>query len=197
MSINRIIFYDRVRSDLFMGRLSQYQVDGMNVILDEWERRGLTDLRWLAYMLATVKWETAHTMQPIAEYGQGRGYPYGRRDPETGQIYYGRGFVQLTWKRNYECMGRLLDLDLVGNPDLALSLGPATQILFEGMLRGDSEVGDFTGMALEDCFNDETEDWVKARRIINGTDRADEIAGIGRRFHAALVAATAEERSAA
>ncbi len=169
----------------------------MNVILDEWERRGLTDLRWLAYMLATVKWETAHTMQPIAEYGKGRGYAYGRPDPVTRQTYYGRGLVQLTWKRNYECMGRLLGIDLVAKPELALDLGLATQILFEGMLRADSGVGDFTGMALEDCFNDQTEDWVKARKIINGTDRDDEIADIGQQFYAALEAAYVGERSVA
>ena len=197
MSINCRVFYDCVRVDPFMRRLSQYQVDGMNVILGEWERRGLTDLRRLAYMLATVKWETAHTMQPIAEYGEGRGYPYGRPDPETGKIYYGRGFVQLTWRRNYECMGRLLDLELVNNPDLALGLGSATQILFEGMLRADSGVGDFTGMAPEDCFNDRTEDWVKARKIINRTDRDDEIAEIGRQFHSALIDAAAGHRSVA
>ena len=79
--MNRKAFFDGVRAKLFLGTLSQYQVDGMNAILDEWERRKLTDLRWLAYMLATVKWETAHTMQPIAEYGRGRGYAYGVPDP--------------------------------------------------------------------------------------------------------------------
>lgn len=188
--IDRALFYKLVRQNLFLGSLTQHQVDGMNAILDEWELRKLVDLRWLAYILATTKWETAHTMQPIAEFGRGRGHPYGAPDPVTGQTYYGRGFVQLTWKRNYDVMGKLLGVDLVNHPDLAMTLPVATQVLFEGMLRADSKVGDFTGMALEDCFSAEREDWIKARKIINGTDHDDEIAEIGRTFHNALVAST-------
>ncbi len=188
--IDRAIFYKLVRENLFLGTLSQSQVDGMNAILDEWERRDLKDLRWLAYMLATTKWETAHTMQPIAEYGKGKGHSYGQPDPVTGQTYYGRGFVQLTWKANYVTMGRLLNVDLCDHPDLAMSLPVATQVLFEGMLRADSKVGDFTGMALEDCFGPDREDWVKARKIINGTDHDAEIAEIGKKFRNALLAST-------
>lgn len=191
--IDRRKFFDATRLSLFGGRLGQGQVDGMNAILDEWERRKLGDLRWLAYMLATVKWETAHTMQPIAEYGRGRGYAYGAADPVTGQTYYGRGFVQLTWKRNYDVMGRLLKVDLVNHPDRAMELPIATQILFEGMLRAESGVGDFTGMALEDCFDATREDWQRARRIINGTDHAAEIAELGRAFHGILRSAALAE----
>ena len=36
--------------------------------------------------------------------------------------YYGRGWIQLTWKDNYIKCGKLLKVDLVGNPDLALTL---------------------------------------------------------------------------
>jgi hypothetical protein len=54
-------FFDGIRVSLFNGRLAQRQVDGINAILDEWLHRKLADLRWLAYMLATVYWETAHT----------------------------------------------------------------------------------------------------------------------------------------
>jgi len=194
--INRKVCFDGVRAKLFLGTLSQYQVDGMTAILDEWERRALKDLRWLAYMLATVKWETAHTMQPIAEYGRGRGYAYGVPDPVTGQTYYGRGFVQLTWKRNYDALGKLLHVDLVNHPDRALELPVATQILFEGMMRADSGVGDFTGLALEDCFNATHEDWLRARAIINGTDKAREIADMGKAFHAVLEVAAAREKAA-
>ena len=191
--IDRKIFFDGVRIRLFNGRLSQGQVDGMSAILAEWDRRRLGDLRWLAYMLATVYWETAHTMQPIEEFGKGQGYTYGLRDPATGQAYYGRGFVQLTWKRNYEVMGKLLRVDLVGQPQRALELPIATQILFEGMLRADSGVGDFTGLALEDCFNATTENWDRARAIINGRDHYAEIGEVGRQFHAILKAASMAE----
>src|SRR5438270_9683122 len=36
------------------GRLKVTQLKGMNAILDAWEASGLPDLRWLAYMFATV-----------------------------------------------------------------------------------------------------------------------------------------------
>ena len=190
-------FFDGIRASLFNGRLAQQQVDGINAILDEWLHRKLTDLRWLAYMLATVYWETAHTMWPIEEYGRGRGYAYGVPDAVTGQAYYGRGFVQLTWRRNYEAMGKLLHVDLVNHPTMALQLAIATQILFEGMLRADSGVGDFTGLALDDCFNATREDWTRARAIINGTDHAAEIGQVGRTIYGILKSAAIAEKVAA
>ncbi len=42
--MDRKTFYDRVRKAPFPGKLTQPQVDGMNVILDEWDRRGLTEI---------------------------------------------------------------------------------------------------------------------------------------------------------
>ena len=102
-SIDRTKFFDSVRESLFGGEMSQSQVDGMNAILTCWEaQRSADDLRWLAYVLATTYHETAQTMQPIEEYGKGSGHDYGEPDPKTGQCYYGRGFVQLTWADNYQ-----------------------------------------------------------------------------------------------
>ena len=67
---DRSIFFNRVRSSLFSGSLSQSQVDGMNYMLDVFERDyNWPDLRWLAYAFATAYHETAFTMQPIKEYG--------------------------------------------------------------------------------------------------------------------------------
>jgi hypothetical protein len=77
-------------------------------------------VRNIAYQLATTYHEAGHTFQPIAEFGKGRGHPYGVPDPATNQTYYGRGDVQLTWKRNYELFGQNLGLDLVNQPDLAM-----------------------------------------------------------------------------
>jgi hypothetical protein len=180
--INREFFFDQVRGQLFGGKLRQKQVDGMTAILDEWERKhAKKDDRWLAYMLATTHHETDRTMQPIEEYGRGKGRKYGIPDPQTGKVYYGRGFVQLTWKANYETMGKLLGIDLVNKPDLALELAPATQIMFLGMTRGS-----FTGKKLDDYFNPNLGDWVNARRIINALDKANLIAGYGQQYYAAI-----------
>jgi hypothetical protein len=193
--INRDNFFYNIRQTLFKTGLKQLQVEGINAILDRWEAQGLTDSRWLAYMLATVCHETAKTMQPIEEYGKGKGYKYGKKIKRSGipyslpdKIYYGRGYVQLTWFENYETMGRLLGVDLLNNPELALRPAIAADIMFEGMTKGNSHFGDFTGKSLENYFNETKEDWVNARRIINGTDKADLIAGYGKKFYNALKA---------
>ena len=180
--LNRKFFFDYVRSHLFDGRLKQEQVQGLSAILDEWDRRhAKRDDRWLAYMLATTHHETNRTMQPIEEFGKGRGLPYGVPDADTGFTYYGRGFVQLTWKRNYDAMGRRLRMDLVNRPALALTLDVATQILFVGMIEGL-----FTGRSLSTYFNADVESWSNARRIINGLDKADLIASYGKSYYAAI-----------
>jgi putative chitinase len=107
--------------------------------------------------------------------------PYGKADRSTGQVYYGRGFVQLTWERNYETMSDLLGIDFVHHPDLALELDNATKILSIGMVRGL-----FTGKSLSDYFCKTKEDWVSARKIINGLDKAQAIALYGHNFYSAI-----------
>ncbi|MHA1190507.1 MAG: glycoside hydrolase family 19 protein, partial [Alphaproteobacteria bacterium] len=169
--IDRSLFFTRVRGTLFAGRLRQPQVDGMAGILNEWQHRGLTDPRWLAYMLATTRHETARTMQPIAEIGRGRGRRYGRPDPVTGQTYYGRGLVQLTWKVNYARAGSAVGADLVGHPERAMRPGIAVKILFDGMIDGWFAGDRAARHALPRWFNAGTNDPENARRIINGTDR--------------------------
>ena len=94
MPFYRKVYFDSVRASLFGGALTQQQVDGMSAILTGWEELSppLSDLRWLAYMLATTKHETASTCWPIEEYGKGQDMSYGKEDPETHQTYFGRGF---------------------------------------------------------------------------------------------------------
>lgn len=185
--IDRATFYDIVRRKLYGGTLTQPQVDGINAVLDEWEKRRLTDLRWLAYMLATDKHETNATMQAVREaYWLSEEW---RKAHLRYWPFYGRGLVQLTWEENYRKMSAVVGVDLVANPDAALELPHAVQIMFEGMLRADTGVGDFTGHSLEMYFNDAKDDPVGARRIINGTDKARLITGYHYDFLAALKAA--------
>lgn len=178
--IDRGKFYEVVRKNF--GTLKQKQVDGFEAILTEWESSGLTDLRWLSYILATCWHETAKTMQAIEEYGKGKGRKYGKPDHFTGHVYYGRGFVQLTWNYNYKKMGEVLGVDLLHNPQLALDTDIATKIMFTGM-----QEGYFTGKKLSDYFNEQKEDWLNARRIINGRDKAELIAEYGRVFLSGVI----------
>lgn len=191
MTINRKSFYDSFRVDF--GSVKQSQLNGFEAFFNEWERQGLTDLRWLAYMLSTAWHETAHTMQPIEEIGRGRTRKYGKKLKRSGvayvmpnKLYYGRGHVQLTWFENYQLMSRLLKIDLLNNPELALQMDVSIKICFEGMLHGASSIGDFTGKCLEMYFNSTSNNPVGARRIINGTDKAELIASYHYKFLEAL-----------
>ena len=62
-----------------------------------------------------------------------------------------------------------------------MEMAVSVEVLFIGMLQGA-----FTGRRLADHFSGGVSDWVGARRIVNGLDRAERIAGYGRTFLAAL-----------
>jgi hypothetical protein len=184
-------FFDEVRGTLFAGSLSGSQVSGMEALLVAAPMTlGLTSL---AYALATVYHETAKTMQPIEEYGHGRGRSYGTITGPWKQVYDGRGDVQLTWEANYKkATARLRalgiigsDIDLERDPALALRPDLAADILFYGMVEGW-----FTGKKLSDYFYGKISNPTDARRIINGTDKASLIAGYHAQFVHALDAAT-------
>jgi hypothetical protein len=175
MRFDRQKFFDYVRSDPFDGSLTQSQVDGMEAVLGAWERyRSDLDLRFLAYEFATAFHETGQQMVAIEEWGKGEGHDYGEPDPETGQAYYGRGLVQLTWRENYARADHEIQIligVLVGmeaDADKALIAKVAVAVMFLGMelgwFRGDSD-GPYT---LGRFFNSDTDDARGARNIING-----------------------------
>jgi putative chitinase len=202
-------FFPSVRATVF-HKITQSQVDGMNIILAAWAETDFEDLNWLAYMLGTAYHETGATMQPIRERGgpdyfrvmydvQGKrpavARAMGNTHPGDGAKYCGRGFVQITWHNNYLKAGVLLGIDLVNNPDMAMVPEVAVKIMFEGMTRSDivfenhQHTGpdfNFTGRTLEDYFTRSRADWVGARHIINGSDHAAMIAATAQDFRAAL-----------
>lgn len=183
LDIDRAAFFDAVRRQPFAGHLTASQVSGMEAILDACPPELGVDKS--AYCLATTFHETARTMQPVEEYGRGKGKAYG----PTG--FWGRGLVQLTWQANYAKATKELrargilkaDEDLVKTPALALRPDVAAAILFYGMIDGW-----FTGKALADYFGPGRADPVGARRIINGTDCDKLIAGYHAQFRVALLA---------
>ncbi len=198
--IDRKAFFDRVRTSLFATKLLPERVAGLTVLLDAWEvRHAAQDIRWLAYALATAHHETGFAMQPVTEQG-GATYLTYMYDPLStnpkraalakangnlhhgdGIKYCGRGYVQLTWANNYRHIGDLIGVDLLNQPERALEPTIAARILFEGMIGGW-----FSGVGLARYFNAQTADWKNARRIINGLDCADQIAGYAKAFYAGL-----------
>jgi putative chitinase len=193
---NEAAFFKTVRTKL--GSLTTGQVNGLNTLLTASEG---APLAYTAYMLATAWHETARTMQPIRELGGAsyytRMYDVGGDRPKLciangntcagdGARYYGRGYVQLTWKNNYAKAGTKLGVDLVGNPDLAMNAALAARIMREGM-----EGGWFSGKKLSDYLpasgTATREQYMNARRIINGTDRADLVEDYAQAFERALI----------
>jgi len=201
MSINRDFFFDHTRESLFKGSLRQSQLNGMIAILDKWEAESpKDDDRWLAYMLATTHHETGRTMQPVREtfattdddavkrlekaWIAGKlpwvKTPYWRRDAD-GKSWFGRGFVQLTHRTNYQKVGAVINVDFITNPDRAMDLDAALKVLFVGM-----RSGLFTSAKLSDFFSTSKETWVQARKIINGLESADLVAGYAKTYYAAI-----------
>ena len=156
-------------------------------------------LKKIAYMLATAKHETGHTFEPITERGN-RSYfnkydPVLANTPERrkraiementqqgdGFKYRGRGYVQLTWKKNYRKSGEYLKKDLVNNPELALDQKNATKIMIYGM-----ETGMFTTKKISSYISEDSADYLNARRVINGMDKAASIAGYASKLEECL-----------
>ena len=184
------------------GPLTQDLVDAIELLLSQIEKDQRfssteTDRRQLAYCLATFKWETAHTMSPIDEHG-GPKYFNKRYGPQTkvgkilgntkagdGALFHGRGYVQVTGRRNYGKAKALTGVDLLSQPDQAKNPDLAYQIAIQGM-----KDGWFTGKKLSQFIRDgKPPDYENARTIINGHDKAQNIADIARRFDEVLVAA--------
>lgn len=187
MRFDRQAFFDAYTAAF--GAPKQGQRDGLDALLSAVEADPeVSDLRWLAYMFATVKHECADTWKAIEEYGKGKGREYGKPVPVTDpqgrsytNVYYGRGYVQLTWDYNYRTMGNALGNRLLYEPSLALEADVAYRIMSHGMRKGS-----FTGKKLADYINDRTTDYVNARRIINGLDQAERIAGYAAKLETIL-----------
>ena len=173
-------FEDRIDSTI-----EPKQRRGLNFLLDQMEK----DPFWkhipqIAYALATVGHETAWSFEPVEE-----GYYLGdaarvKRFQKTLRYYpyFGRGYVQLTWKTNYDKAGKILKLpSLVDKPDLAKDPNVAYKVMTRGMHQGW-----FTGKKLDDYIKGDKKDYKNARMIINGHDKDALIAGYARKFEQIL-----------
>ncbi len=184
-------------ADAAFGPLSAEQLANIEVVIDSFTEFGDGDVNKLAYILTTVRKESGFypirertrfwvgetnisDAQAIARLGNAA---YARVDPQTGQAYYGRGFVQITWKTNYQKMSDWLsveygtEIDLVNNPDLVLANPEyAAAITVYGMMEG---IFPGNGIGLDHYINSgnaNNPDFKGARRTVNGQDDAEEIA---------------------
>lgn len=128
-----------------------------------------------AYILATTEWETNRTFEPVKEaYWLSEDW---RKKNLRYYPWYGRGFVQLTWEENYKKAGTKIGVNLIANPDAAMEPNNAAKILVLGM-----KEGWFTGKKLSDYITLRVSDFLNARRIVNGLDKAKEIETLARKY---------------
>lgn len=204
--MNRAAFFDALRAGpLFGGKLTQGQVENIDQILDAFAAVGDGRPQTLAYALATVYGEVGRAMAPVREgfashdaearrrvaaLARKRGPAsaparYGKPVPPYGHVYYGRGYVQLTWADNYKRSSADAGLDLLADPDRALDPVIAARLLILGLIDGRWN-GRAKGIA--HYLSDRSEDLEGARRTVNITDRWQDFAGFYRAFLPAVEA---------
>ncbi len=176
-----------MKDELFFGSLPTFQSEPLDTILMTCLDNGILHPKQQAYVLATAYHESDR-FKAKEEYGKGKGRDYA--DPILlirGKYkgYWGRGWVQLTWLSNYAKFSARLtkvigkEIDLVNDPEMITRDDSINAyILVVGM-----KDGMFTGKSLDDYLGD---DYYNARRIVNGTMHATEVAAAAVKFEQAL-----------
>lgn len=185
--MNRAAFYKTVRARL--GPLTQSQVDGFEHILNAIDGAPLSHQ---AYMLATAWHETAKTMQPVREaFNLSEAW---RKKNLRYWPWYGRGYVQTTWERNYARLdaeaaaaGLTKPGEILANPDLAMRPDIAAFALRRGMEEGwyDAQ-GKTMAQRLPTKGVATRAQYINARYLVNIQDKADLIEDYAQAFERAL-----------
>lgn len=183
--MNRKIFYNSIRDSI---SVTESFVFGCEKLLDYIEAHPM-NTNIAAINLATAYWESGKTMTPVVEaYWLSESW---RRKNLRYYPWYGRGLVQTTWKANYEKVGELLGLGrqyFINHPNALLDWKFAVPALFKA-----TEAGIYTGRSWSDYIDDIDEsdeedlrEYIASRRVVNGTDRAEDIGRLALRFEKAL-----------
>jgi hypothetical protein len=189
MPFDRKIFFDLYRRDFDAdGKLTAQQVQDLTTFLNLYEQyeSWFNTAQW-AYVFATAYHETAATMAPVRE--AFRMSEAWRKANLRYWPHYGRGYVQITWKENYEkftiILKRDLNITIRQRDDFMLP-----NVAFYTMIYGFNH-GSFTGKKLSDYVTPSGVEgqhlsnsptgglrglYFSARRCINATDRAELIA---------------------
>lgn len=210
--MDRAKFFAALRkrdSGVFGTSLSQSQVDGLENLLDV-QAAYLPDmpLDELAYDLGTAFHETAGTMQPITERGPRSyfnkyepgtriGKILGNTVPGDGYRFRGEGHVQNTGRRNARRASQRLNalfglkLDMEVNPGLRGDPKISALSLFIGNREGwwtGKELGAYLD-GIDESDAEDLREFIKARAVVNGSDKAEKIGRHALTFEAALKAA--------
>jgi len=168
--------------DLFrfwVGKLNKNQVRRIDALIDGLDKRNIPADQ-SSYILATAFHET-DAFKTLTEYASGANYEgrvdLGNTHPGDGRRFRGRGYVQITGRRNYADWSKRLGVDFLEKPEFVTNLKYAVPIIIDGML-----LGTFTGKKLTNYFTADKKNWIQARRVVNGLDRATIIANYAKRL---------------
>lgn len=192
--MDRKKFYDTIRPHM---NLTTQNVLGTEKHLDYLLHNSMPINR-ASYALATSWWETGQTMHPVREafyiskdFAKAEAW---RKKHLRYYPWYGRGLIQTTWEENYRKIAVAIGLPedaFIKNPNLLLEWKYALPALFVGMERGI-----YTGKDLEDYIDlldepdsEDLREYVNARRIVNGTNKAQTIGNLALAFERGLKAA--------
>ena len=188
--MDRKIFYDTVRPHV---NLTEQNVFGMERLFDYVEHyQSHLAAQPLAYDIATAWWESGQTMHPVKEaYWLSEEW---RKKNLRYYPWYGRGLVQTTWEENYRKIAIAMGIPeetFLKDPDLLLEFRYALPALFVGMEQG-IYTGKKTGDYIDDIDESDAEDlkeYKAARKVVNGTDKAETIANLALFFEHGLLEA--------
>lgn len=197
--IDRAKFFEAIRHSPFLGHLTDQQVQGMSDLLNVWERVGWKSAWYPAVNFANIYRETGGLMWPVRE-GFKKTDEEARQHvlmmfnrgiihsdyaaPSHGHSWFGRGRVQTTFYDNYVKVGKRFGIDCVNHPEVLLDSAVDAEVAVVGHLEGI-----WTGHKLSDYLDRKPPDLINSRRCINGTDHAQEIAGVAKQFFADFTAA--------
>lgn len=142
--------------------MTKEQGNAVRLIAQECDFYEIKDARMVAYILGTVYNECR--FKSIAEIRAKKGSTVWKlQERYWGTGFYGRGFAQITHRKNYQKFSAIVGRDLVKNPNDALIPEVGAKIIVYGMF-----IGLFTGVGLKKYFTPTKEDWMGARTIVNG-----------------------------
>ena len=186
-------FFDSLRGNIYKDGFTQTTIDTLTAIYMEGIKRGMS-IAQIAYCMATPYHEVGPKLDPRTHELGFTAHSYGQRPgacadgtfsnipPFNSLFYYGRGLPQLTWLNNYQKMAKRKGKPYDTQPEMLFDLDDSVWVLMEGM-----QYGIFTGHKLSDYITIGKIDWINARRIVNGTDKAELIAGYAQAFDRALM----------
>jgi len=170
-----LLSMDKIGKDTLGDDFGTTRDDFVKATIELCPKLGLPLNEQIAYVIATAEHESANTFKPVQEaFWLSDKY---RKKHFSYYPYHGRGYVQLTHKYNYQKYSTLLGIDFVAEPDKVLDRKISLFILVHGC-----SVGFFSGKRLGEYVNKNEKDFVGARKVINGRDKAQHIAQLAEKW---------------